>query len=207
MVRATIYDRNHAFLVDTKANISLLPYSVVKANNLPVRRRMVQQPVMVDGPALRCAANNFNSPTFRPPEAAPSVASIRDDWSMVEVMKAQQRDPLLTEISDIVGMDQVGPRVDMGNQSKAVKTVLRRCAPEDRPVRSVASVVLLTLVVEVLRLAHDESFSENQEAKKRFKEFYSGFGGLQSRMMLHSTRNHTMFVRKECQHVQRHEHP
>ena len=44
---------------------------------------------------------------------------------MKEFMKAQQRDPLLTKISDIVGMDQVGPRVDMGNQSKVVKAVLK----------------------------------------------------------------------------------
>ncbi len=54
MVRATIYDGNHAFLVDTEVDISLLPYRVVEANNLSVRRRMVQQPVMVDGSALQC---------------------------------------------------------------------------------------------------------------------------------------------------------
>ena len=70
---------------------------------------------------------NLGNPisAFRPLEAAPSVASIRDDRSMEEFMKAQQRDPLLTEISDIVGMDQAGPRVDMGNQSKVVKAVLK----------------------------------------------------------------------------------
>ena len=54
LVRATFYDQNHAFLVDTGADISLLSYSVVEANNLTVRRRMVWQPVMVDGSALRC---------------------------------------------------------------------------------------------------------------------------------------------------------
>ena len=54
MVRATIYDRNHGFLVDTEADISLLPYSVLEANNLQVRRRMVRQPVKVDGAALQC---------------------------------------------------------------------------------------------------------------------------------------------------------
>ena len=54
LVRATIYDRNYAFLVDTGADISLLPYSVVETNNLPLRRRMVGQPIMVDGSALRC---------------------------------------------------------------------------------------------------------------------------------------------------------
>ena len=40
-------------------------------------------------------------------------------------MKTQQRDPLLTEIRDIVCMDQVGQRVDMGNLSKVVKVVLK----------------------------------------------------------------------------------
>ncbi len=40
-------------------------------------------------------------------------------------MKAQQRDPLLTEISDIVSRDQVGSRVDMKNQSKVVKVTLK----------------------------------------------------------------------------------
>ena len=54
LVRATIYDRNYAFLVDTGADVSLLPYSVVETNNLPLRRRMVRQPIMVDGSALRC---------------------------------------------------------------------------------------------------------------------------------------------------------
>ena len=40
-------------------------------------------------------------------------------------MKTQQRDPLLTEIRDIVCMDQVGQRVDMENLSKGVKVVLK----------------------------------------------------------------------------------
>ena len=63
--------------------------------------------------------NNRANPiaAFGPPKATPLAASIRDDWSMKEFMKAQQRDPLLTEISDIVGMDQVDPRVGMGNHS------------------------------------------------------------------------------------------
>ncbi len=67
--------------------------------------------------------NNRANPiaAFRPPEAAPLVASLRDDWSMEEFMKAQQKDPLLMEISDIVGMDQVGSRADMESQSKVVK--------------------------------------------------------------------------------------
>ena len=71
--------------------------------------------------------NNPPNPiaAFRLPEAAALVASIRDDWSMEEFMKAQQRDPLLTEISDIVGRDQVGSRVDMINQSKVVKVTLK----------------------------------------------------------------------------------
>ena len=54
LIRATIYDRNYAFLVDTGADIRLLRYSFVETNNLPLRRRIVRQPIMVDGFALRC---------------------------------------------------------------------------------------------------------------------------------------------------------
>ena len=49
LVKPTICRQECSFLVDTGADISLLPYSVVEANHLSAHRHMVRQPVMVDG--------------------------------------------------------------------------------------------------------------------------------------------------------------
>ena len=128
--------------------------------------------------------NNPANPiaAFRPPEAATLVAS-RDDWSMEEFMKAQQRDALLTKINDIVGMNQVGPRVDMENQSKMVKTVQKEnltWSPEGVLQRIATSGLLQnvlpsTLGAEILRLAYDEPFSGHQGVKQTLQRILQSF--------------------------------
>ena len=52
MVTANIEQKPVLFLVDTGAAVSLIPYDVVQSNQLPVRRNIVRQPVMVDGTVL-----------------------------------------------------------------------------------------------------------------------------------------------------------
>ena len=55
MVTANIGQKPIPFLVDTGADVSLIPYDVVQSNQLPIRRNIVRQPVMVDvSTALRC---------------------------------------------------------------------------------------------------------------------------------------------------------
>ena len=65
MVTANIEQKPVLFLVDTGAEVSLIPYEVVQSNKLPVRRNIVRQPVMVDGTALRCEGTVVTSLQLR----------------------------------------------------------------------------------------------------------------------------------------------
>ena len=54
MVTANIDQQPLSFLVDTEADISLIPLDVVQMNHMTVRRNIVRQPIMVDGTTLQC---------------------------------------------------------------------------------------------------------------------------------------------------------
>ena len=54
MVTANIEQKPDPFFLDTGVGVSLIPYDEVQSNQLPVRRNIVRQPVIVDGTALRC---------------------------------------------------------------------------------------------------------------------------------------------------------
>ena len=54
MVTANIDQQPLSFLVDTEADISLIPLDVVQMNNMTVRRNIVRQLIMVDGTTLQC---------------------------------------------------------------------------------------------------------------------------------------------------------
>ena len=54
MVTANIDQQPLSFLVDTGADISLIPLDVVQMNHMTVRRNIVRQPIMVDGTTLQC---------------------------------------------------------------------------------------------------------------------------------------------------------
>ena len=49
MVTANIDQQPLSFLVDTRADISLIPLDVVQMNHMTVKRNIVRQPIMVDG--------------------------------------------------------------------------------------------------------------------------------------------------------------
>ena len=54
MVSAVVNGIACPFLIDTGADVSLLPLEVVQRHALPIRRHVARQPVMVDGSTLRC---------------------------------------------------------------------------------------------------------------------------------------------------------
>ena len=54
MVSAVVNGIACPFLIDTGADVSLLPLAVVQRHALPIRRHVARQPVMVDGSTFRC---------------------------------------------------------------------------------------------------------------------------------------------------------
>ena len=47
MVKAKIRDKNYPFMIDTGAEVSLIPFNDVEDNHLQIKSCMARQPVMV----------------------------------------------------------------------------------------------------------------------------------------------------------------
>ena len=61
MVTANIDQQPLPFLVDTGADISLIPLDVVQMKHMTVRRDIVRQQIMVDGTTLQCEGTAVTS--------------------------------------------------------------------------------------------------------------------------------------------------
>ena len=60
MVKAKIRDKNYPFMIDTGAEVSLIPFNVVEDYHLQIKSCVARQPVMVDGTNLRCGLTSTN---------------------------------------------------------------------------------------------------------------------------------------------------